>query len=160
MALAPSDVAADGFRLTFDGFGRHLKTGEQFDPPAAVIERRVGTNQRQHAAHSGGQVRLLDIQRGIGGALTFVAMRTQIPGAQKLHLAQRGQHMPRTHLAITGLLATRAGYFPFFDSGRLVSQQLAQSARPGLMHGGTHRHFDSFQIHTARLAATLENDTQ
>ena len=91
--LAQGDVAADRFGSTFDGFGRYLKTGEEFDLLPNVIEWRFGTNQRQHAPHPGGQVRFLDIQGGIGGEL------------------------PRPHLAVMGFVAAWTGEFPLSVPG-------------------------------------------
>jgi hypothetical protein len=41
--------------------------------------------------------------------------------------------------------------------GRVVSQQLSQRGSPGLVHGGSQRAPDGFQIEPAILAALLKN---
>jgi len=74
--------------------GGDLQIGEQFHLLAAMIEGRFATNQRQHAAHTWRQVRLLNVQSGIGRALSVMTVRTQIPGAPELDLAHGGQHVP------------------------------------------------------------------
>ena len=52
------------------------------------------------------------------------------------------------------------GYGPLIGSGNRELQQLCQCGCPGLMHGRAHRRLDGFQIETARLAATMEEDAQ
>ena len=51
------------------------------DLPASMVEWRFGSNQRQHAAHPGRQVQLLNVQSRIGRALSVMTVRTQIPRA-------------------------------------------------------------------------------
>ena len=43
---------------------------------------------------------------------------------------------------------------------RIVSQQLRQGARSGLMHGGSHRGLNGFQIEPAMVATLLKNNPQ
>ena len=92
--LALRDIASDGFRRALHGFSRYLQTSQQLDLTASVVEGHFGTSQRQHAAHARRQLQPLNVQRGIGGELSVMALRTQIPGAQEPDLAHNGQHVP------------------------------------------------------------------
>jgi hypothetical protein len=38
--------------------------------------------------------------------------------------------------------------------------EFAERRGAGVMHGGTHRHLDGFQVETARFAAIIEDHTQ
>ena len=76
--FAFSNVAADPFGSSFDGLSGHLESRQQFELTASVIERRVRTNQRQHTAHTGREIRLLDIQGGIYRKLAVMTVRAQI----------------------------------------------------------------------------------
>ena len=89
-----------------------------------------------------------------------MALGTQIPGAQKLHRAHGGEYAPRAHLAVMGLVAAGAGYLALFDTWRIVSQQLTQGGRSGLMHGRSHGHLDRFQIQLTGLAPVLKDDAE
>ena len=64
-------------------------------------------------------------QSGIGGELSVMAARTEKPGARKLDIAHRGQHIPRAHLAITGCLAAGTGHLQLVNAGRFIARQLA-----------------------------------
>ncbi len=61
--------------------------------PASVIERRLGDYQRQHAAYAGRQFLVLDVQLGIDGKLSVMAVRAEITGARQFGPTQSGQHM-------------------------------------------------------------------
>ena len=43
---------------------------------------------------------------------------------------------------------------------RIVSEQLGQRASPRLMHSGSQRAFDRFQVESAVIVALLKNQTQ
>ena len=120
--LLQGDVVADRLRGALHRFGSHLKTGEQFDLLASVIERCLRTDQRQHAAHTGRALCFVDIQSGIGGKLTIMALRAQIPRALKLNLAYCSEYMASTHLAVTGFVSAGTGHFALFSVGRLEAQ--------------------------------------
>lgn len=57
-------------------------------------------------------------------------------------------------------MAASAGYGPLVGRWNRKLQQFCQRCGAGLMHGRTHRHFQSFQIHTSRFAAGTEDYTQ
>jgi hypothetical protein len=120
--FALCDIASDGFRRALDSFGCHLQTGQQFDLSASMIEGRFGTNQRQHTAHAGRQVQLRNVQSGIGRELSVMTVRTQIPRALELDLTHGGEHFPRPHFAVTGLLAAGAGDFTLVRAGGIPPQ--------------------------------------
>ena len=58
------------------------------------------------------------------------------------------------------LVAASTGNVPLVGLRYWELQEFGQGCGARLMHGGTHRHLDSFQIHTARLAASVEDDAQ
>ena len=58
------------------------------------------------------------------------------------------------------LVAATASNGPLGGSRGWELQELGQRCGSGVMHGGTHRHLDGFQIQTASLAATMEDDAQ
>src|SRR5271167_273297 len=125
-----------------------------------MLEGRLRTNQRQHAAHTGRQVRLLNIQSGISRRLSVMTLRTQIPGAEELDLAHGGQHMPGTHLAVTGLVSAGTRDLALVRTGRIVTQQLAQGGCSGPMHRRPHGHLNRFQIEFAGLALLLKDEPE
>jgi len=57
-------------------------------------------------------------------------------------------------------MATTTQNAPLSDIWGRELQQFAKGCGAGPMHGRTHSRFDSFQIQTSGLAATLENHTQ
>jgi hypothetical protein len=87
-----------------------------------VVERCLRTNQRQHAAHTGRQICLLDVQSNIGGELAVTALWTEIPGPKKLDLAHCGQYAPRPHFTIMRSLAARARYLALVRAGQFASK--------------------------------------
>ena len=89
-----------------------------------------------------------------------MAVRTQIPCAQQLHLSHSGQHAPPTHLPVTGLVTTGARHLALVQAGRIAPQQLAHRGRSGSMHGSPHGHLDGLQIECAGLALLLKDKPQ
>jgi hypothetical protein len=89
-----------------------------------------------------------------------MTLPAQIPGAQQLDLSHGGQHPPRTHLAVAGLLAARTSDLALVQAGRVGAQQLAQRSRPGPMHRSPHGHFDRFQIESACFALILKDEPE
>ncbi len=127
---------------------------------ASLIEGRFRPHQRQHAAYAGRQIRLVDVQSGIGGELPVVAVRAEIPGAQELDLAHCGEYMPVAHLAVARPLTAEAGNLPLIRAGRFASKQLAQRDSPGLVHGSSHRHLDRFQVQLSGFSTVLKDDAK
>ena len=115
--FACSDIGSDGFRGTFHRFGRHIQASQQFDLPPSMVEWRFRANQRQHASDTGRQIRFLYVQSCIGRTLPVMAVRTQIPGAQQLHLSQCGLHAPRTHLPVPGLVTAGTRHLALIRAG-------------------------------------------
>src|SRR5208283_2325350 len=96
----------------------------------------------------------------ISRRLSVMTLRTQIPGAQELDLAHGGQHMPGTHLAVTGFVSAGTRDLALVRTGRIVTQQLAQGGRAGPMHRRPHGHLDRFQIEFAGLALLLKDEPE
>jgi hypothetical protein len=89
-----------------------------------------------------------------------MGVRTQIPGAQQLDLAHHGQHTPRTHLAVTGLMTAGTTHLALIRAGSIAPQQRAQRDRSGSMHGRPHSDLDGLQIESARLTPVLKRKAQ
>lgn len=58
------------------------------------------------------------------------------------------------------LVAASTGNFPPVGLWYWELQEFGQRSGTCPMHGGTHRHLDGFQIQTAGLATSVEDDTQ
>ena len=155
--FACSDIGSDGFRGTFHRFGRHIQASQQFDLPPSMVEWRFRANQRQHASDTGRQIRFLYVQSCIGRTLPVMAVRTQIPGAQQLHLSQCGLHAPRTHLPVPGLVTAGTRHLALIRAGRIALQQLAQRECSRPVHGSPRCHLNGLQIESARLALLLNH---
>src|SRR5271157_1340842 len=89
-----------------------------------------------------------------------MTLRTQIPGAQELDLAHDGQHVPGTHLAVTGFVSARTRDLALVQTGRIATQQMAQGGRSGPMHRCPHGHLDRFQIESSGLALLLKDEPE
>ena len=118
-----------GTSSAFHGFGRYFETGQQPDLLPAMVEGRFRAHQRQHAAYTGRGIRFLYVQSGVGGTLPVMAVRTQIPGAQQLDLADGGQHAPHSHLPVTSLVTAGARHLALIRTGRITPQQLRRWER-------------------------------
>ncbi len=74
LLFSPGDIAADGLRRALDRFGGYLQTGQDLDLLAARIEGRLLADQCLHAAHTRGNLGLLNVQFDIGGELAGVTV--------------------------------------------------------------------------------------
>jgi len=88
--LSGGDIFAYGLRRSLHGFGGHLQIGEQFHLLAPLVEGRLLAHHRLHAAHSGGELPIFDVQFDVGGKLAGMAVRTQVVGTRYLHLTHHG----------------------------------------------------------------------
>jgi hypothetical protein len=61
---------------------------------------------------------------------------------------------------VTGLLAAATGQGALVGIGGREVQQFGQRGCAGLVQSRAHNHLDGFQIQSARLAATAEDDAQ
>jgi hypothetical protein len=138
----------------------HLRTGQYFHLLTPVIERRLLTDDRLHAADSGRELRVLDIQLHIGGKLTRVTVRAQIVRARQVDRPHGRQNGFRAHLPILslGAAATRKTSLVGGWDGKL--QQLAEGCCTRAMHGRTNCHLGSLQIEASALAALLEDHAE
>jgi hypothetical protein len=89
--LAGGDVGSDGLGHSLHGLGGYLQTSQEFHPLAALLERGVLAERGLHAAHSGRELGIFDIQFDIGRELPGMAVRAQIVGARDSHLAHGGE---------------------------------------------------------------------
>ncbi len=158
--LAPRDVAADGLRRTFHGWGAHFPTRRQFDLLASVVARSLRTHHRQQAPHAGRQILALDIPFGVKGEWPVRAGGAQLVRTPEFHLAPRGEEAPGAQLAITCGRTAGASPFPLVRAGSLAwppatpghCASRRQGRPPGPLHG--------FQIQLAALAAIRKDHLQ
>ena len=73
-----------------------------------MIERRLLTDERLHAANAGRELRVLDIQFDIGGELALLAVRTQIVGPRYSDCAHHREDGLGPQFPVLGQLTTRA----------------------------------------------------
>jgi len=91
LLLAADDIGADGFGMTFDGFGGDLQAGQQLQLLATDPKTTLASHHCHHAPHSRGTLGTDHIHFLIARALSAVAMGTEIIGALKIHRSQHGQ---------------------------------------------------------------------
>ena len=158
--LALSDVASDGLRGALHRLGGHLQAGQDFHLLAAMIEGGLLTHDRLHAAHPRRELRVFDVQFDIGGELAGMTVRAQVVGARYFHFPHRRQNRLGAQLPVVSLVAAGTRKAPLVGNRSWKLQEFGQRRCSGLMHGRANRHFDGFQIQTARPAATIEDHAQ
>src|SRR5215469_5465137 len=101
-------------------------------PASTVIERCLVPDHSLHAAYSGRELCILDIQFDIDGKLPLATVRAQIVRTQSFHMAQGRQHGLAAQPAIGRLLAASASYGALVFPGGWKFEQLGQrgSTRP------------------------------
>ena len=90
LLLARGDILSHRLRGSLHGLGSHFQIRQQFPLLASLIEGSVLTDHRLHAAHSGRELRVGDVQFDVGGELAGMAVRAQVVGTRHSHLADRG----------------------------------------------------------------------
>jgi hypothetical protein len=90
LLLAHGDILSHRLRGSLHGLGSHFQIRQQFPLLASLIEGSVLTDHRLHAAHSGRELRVGDVQFDVGGELAGMAVRAQVVGTRHSHLADRG----------------------------------------------------------------------
>ena len=156
--LTLGDIAANALGGALDRFSRHIQAGQKLHLLAAVIERRLGADQRLHAAHRRRRFDLFDVEFAVHGKLPLMTVRTQIPGTQQFHFAQRRENAPPAPSAVTRLFPTGTRTHALIGWRCTESQQLRQRRCSSLMQRGAERHFHRFQVHLAAVLA-LGKDT-
>ena len=101
-SLTLGNIASDGLRRALDRFGGDFQAGQDSHLLPAVIEGRLLTHQGVHAAHSGGELRMLDIQFDIGGEQAGVTVPAQIVGPRYVHRAHHGKDRFGAQLPVVG----------------------------------------------------------
>ncbi len=87
-----------------------------------------------------------------------MATGAQIVGPEHPGRADRREHRLGPQLFIVRRAAAGTGEMSL--RRRLLGQQLGQTARPGVMHGGAKRHLYSLQIPTTGSVALREDPLQ
>jgi len=105
--FALSDIGPNGFCCAFHRFRGHLQARQDFHLFSTVIKRCLLPNHGLHAAYSGREFRILDIQFDVDGKLPSATVRAQIVGTQNFHPPQGRQHELAAQFAVVGLLAAR-----------------------------------------------------
>lgn len=125
-----------------------------------MVEGPLLTDHRLHATHPSRELRVFDVQFDVGGKLASMAVRAQVVGAQHFHLAHCGQDWLGAQVSVMSLLAAGTRKSTLIGRRGWELQKFAESQGSSVMHGGTHRHLDGFQIEAARLAPAVEDDAQ
>ena len=102
---------------------------------AALIKGSVLTHQRQHAAHSRGELRVFDVQFDVRRKLAGMAVRAQVVGTRDFHLADCRQDRLGAQLPVVSLLAARTREGALVGSWGWEVQQFGQRCCARLMHG-------------------------
>ena len=89
--LARGDIFPAGLRRALHGLAGHFQVGPKFPLLASAIEGGLLADAGWHAAHSGRELRVFDIQFDIGGEWSAMAVRAQVVGPRDGGLAPRGQ---------------------------------------------------------------------
>ena len=108
LPLSPGDILSDGLGVALHRLGGHLQTGEEFHPLASVIEGSLLAHHSLHAAHTGRELRVLNVQFDIGGELALRAVRTQIVGPRYSDCAHHREDGLGPQFPVLGQLTTRA----------------------------------------------------
>ena len=106
------------FRRPLYRFGGHLQIGKQFHLLASLIEGRLLAHHRLHAAHSGRELGIFDIEFDVGGKLAGMAVRAQVIGARYFRLAHCGQDWLGAQLLEGSLATTRTRKNPLTGNWR------------------------------------------
>src|SRR5688572_7897524 len=125
-----------------------------------MIEGSLLAYQRLHAAHSGGEFRVLNIEVDIGRELTGVAVGTQIVGPRYLDCAHHCENGPGAQLPVLGSVTTRTRPPALISSRGVVLQQFAQGGSTGLMEGAPQCRLHSLQIGSTLFAALRKDSAQ
>jgi len=144
--LTNFDIFSDGFGRTFHGFGGKRQPRQQLQLLAVLLEGNFVADRRQHAAHAGGELRVLDVEFDIDRKLATMAVLTQVVRAQTLGLSHPREHGFGAQLHIAGGVTTGTRQLAVFRTGRSELKQPVQHCRSGLVHAATNRHLDCFQI--------------
>ena len=133
-------------------------TGDASRLLAPLLERTLLADSSLHAAHTRGELRVLDVQFPISGKLAQVTVRTQVVRACEFGMADDGQNGFGAQPAVAGLLAASTKQSPLIGRRAGKPQQFGQSRGTGLVHRRTHRPFHGLQVQPSALAPTAEQN--
>src|SRR5258708_3128661 len=155
-----SDIFSDRFCDALDRFGGHFQAGQDLHLFTAVIEGSLLTHQGVHAAHTGRELGVLNVQFHVGRKLALMTVRAQIVGTRDLYRSQHRQHRLGTLFPILCMMSTRTGQLTLIRSRDLELQQLAQGGCSGLVEGCPQRVLDGFQVGSAVVVPLGEDAAQ
>jgi hypothetical protein len=90
--LLGSDTTSDRLGSALYRFGGYFQVGEQFQLPAAMIERNLLTYDSLHATHPRRSFLVCDVHFDVGGELAGMTVRAQVVGSRYDYLADDGQN--------------------------------------------------------------------
>ena len=99
-------------------------------------------------------------QFDVDGTLPLGAIRAKIVRAPELNWPHHGKESFAAQLLVVRQVATRASDRPVVRIRRFELQQLRQSGGSGMVHGGTNRGLDCFQIDLPGGLTVPENDVE
>src|SRR5260370_35639100 len=122
-----------------------------------MIEGSFLAHDRQHAAHSWRQLRVLDVQFDISWELTGMATWAKIIGPRYFHLSHSREDRLGTQLPVMSLLAPTTSDGPRVGRRDCEFQDWGQSGGSSPPHGRTRHHIGNFPVQACRLSPTRPN---
>ena len=126
----------------------------------ALRKRRFSTDHGEHAPHSRGHIRFVDIEFDVRRKLSAVAGGAKVVGALHTRPTHGGEYRPGPHSLISGHLTTRAGNAAMVVIWRGKTQQFGHGVRAGLMDRRANGHLGSFQIQLTGAPPVGKNPLQ
>ncbi|MBI4905327.1 MAG: hypothetical protein HY820_16960 [Acidobacteria bacterium] len=149
LLLPGLDVGSNGFGGPLDRFRGDLQVGQEFELVACWNKGSLAADGSQHASHAGREIRLVDVERDVGGKLSVVTRRAPIVRALDTCPAHCGEDRTGTHALVIGRVAANARDGSMLTVRLIEAQQLGDRSRARLMYGGADGHFHGFQIQAA-----------
>ena len=150
------DIFADRLGFALDSLGGQPHSGQLVEQRATAIERRLGADQRRHAAHAWRILRRFDGQLLVVRREAFAAAAAVIVRPFDDDLAQHRDELLRPPTGVARWRAAGAGLLRF--AGRVFVQQRLEQDSAGLMQRVARRLFDGFEVERPALAPLTQDD--
>lgn len=133
--LAGGNIFPDGLGRALHRLGGHFQIRQEFHLLPPLLERDLLADDGLHAAHTGRELRVFNVQFDIGGELSAVAVRAQVIRARNVGLAHGSEQRFGAQFLIDGRMAARARDAPLLGRRNGELQQLAERPGTGVMEG-------------------------
>ena len=158
LLVALADLHANGLGGTFDGFGRNVQIGEQFQRPTACGERHLTAHHRFHASHARRGFQTVDIQLDVNRMLARGAIGAQVIRPLQLNRPKHGQHSLGAQFLVVSPVAARTGNGPVVVIRWIVAQELCERGSSRLVHGGSQGGLYRLQIEPPLVTSLVKNN--